>query len=91
MAKDSETLPRIAPEITDMRRTYRPTAPTIELARESDVPVLDSRNDSRSKAQNRVIALKRTATTLDADLFVSYVYDEDEDEWLVYANRRPRK
>ena len=88
MARDLETFPRIAPEIAYMRRAYRPTAPTIELAMESDEPVLDSKQDSLSKAANRITALKRTAASLNKNIFCSYVYDESDGVWLVYAQRR---
>ena len=89
MARDRETFPRIAPEITNMRRAYRPTAPTIELAMESDEPVLDSKQDSLSKAANRITALKRTAESLNKNgIFCSYVHDETDGVWLVYAQRR---
>lgn len=90
MAKDRETFPRVAPEITEMRRTYRPTAPTIDLAMETNEPVLDSKQDSLSKAANRITALKRTvhSASLDDQIFISYVHEKDNAVWLVYAQRR---
>lgn len=71
-----------------MRRAYRPTAPTIELAMESDEPVLDSKQDSLSKAANRITALKRTAASFSKNIFCSYVHDKSDGVWLVYAQRR---